>query len=132
MSGRAAASIITAQPPWQLPMTDRLLALRMALGDDADEFGFGVGDIGERLARHRLRKEDDEVDGVAGAQRDADFGVFLEAADARTVPRARVDDHERPLGVVDLDALGRDDAHQRVVGRPLVRRARRRSSRIGS
>ena len=76
----------------------------MALGDDADELGFGVGDVGERLPGHRIGIEDDEVDGMSGAQRDADFGVFLEAADARAVARARVDDHERALGVVDLDA----------------------------
>ena len=92
----------------------------MALGDDADELRFGVGDVGERLPGHRLGIEDDEVDRMAGAQRDADFRVFLEAADARAVARARIDDDERALGVVDLDAARRNDAHQRVVRRPLV------------
>src|SRR4029453_16183833 len=56
----------------------------------------------------------------SGRQSDADLGVFLEAADARAVAGARVDDHERPLLVVDLYARGRNDAHQRVIRRPLV------------
>ena len=51
MSGRAAASIITAHPPWQLPMSDGFGLSRMPLGDDADELGFRVGDVGQRLAR---------------------------------------------------------------------------------
>ena len=55
MSGRAAASIITAQPPWQLPTITGFWLSRMALGDDADEFGFGVGHVGERLAGLRIR-----------------------------------------------------------------------------
>ena len=55
MSGRAAASIITAQPPWQLPTITGFWLCGMALGDDADELGFRVGDVGERLARLRVR-----------------------------------------------------------------------------
>ena len=37
------------------------------------------------------------------------------------MPGPRIDDHERALGVVDDHALGRDDAHQRVVGGMLER-----------
>ena len=46
----------------------RFGAFRVPLGDDADEFGFGIGDVGERLAGLGLRKEDHEVDRVAGLQ----------------------------------------------------------------
>ncbi len=77
----------------------------MALGDDADELGFRVGHVGERLARRRIGKEDHEIDRMAGGERHTHFGIFLGAADARAVAGARVDDDERPLGVVDDDAL---------------------------
>ena len=104
MSGRAAASIITAQPPWQLPTSTGFALSRMALGDDADELGFGVGDVGERLARLGIRIEDDEVHRVARRKCYADFGVLLEAADARAVTGARIDDDVRAHAVVDVDA----------------------------
>ena len=104
MSGRAAASIITAQPPWQLPTITgfwlcgwRSATMRMNSASASVMSASVCPGIG-------IRVEDHEVHGVPRAQRDADFGVFLEAADARAVARARVDDHERPLGVVDLDA----------------------------
>ena len=97
-----------------------LRALRMALDDDADELRFRVGHVRERLARLRIGEEDHEVDRVAGLQRHADLGVLLEAADARAVAGARIDDHERTLGVDDGDALRRHDADERVVRGPLV------------
>ena len=56
---------------------------------------------------------------MAGSQRDTDFAVRLEAADARAVPGARIDHHERSPFRIDLDAGRRDDAGQRVVDRPL-------------
>ena len=106
MSGRAAASIITAQPPWQLPTTTgfwlcgwRSATMRMNSAS-ASVMSASV------WPGHRIGIEDDEVHRMAGAQRDADFGVLLEAADARAVARARIDDDERALGVVDLDARG--------------------------
>ena len=51
---------------------------------------------GQRLAGHGLRIEDDEIHRVAVAQRDADLGFALEAADAAAVAGARIDDHPRP------------------------------------
>src|SRR5689334_9467821 len=98
-----------------------LRALRMALGDDAHELRLGVGDVGERLAGLGVRIENDEVHGMAGLQRHADLRVFLEAADARAVPGARVDDDVGPQLVVDLDAAWRHDAHERVIDRALER-----------
>ena len=93
----------------------------MARRDDADEFGFRVDDVGQRLPGLGLGKEDHEVDRVPGLERDADFGVLLEAADARTVSRARIDDDERAQRVVDAHAARRNDSHQRVVDRALER-----------
>ena len=70
-----------------------------------------LADVEQRLARLGIAEEDDEVDRVALAQRDADLRIVLEAADAGAVARARVDDHVRaPLGI-DGHALGRHDAH---------------------
>ena len=53
-----------------------------------------------------VAKEDDEVDGVAGAQRDTHLRVVLEAADARAVAGARIDDHVRPLLRIDRTPSG--------------------------
>jgi hypothetical protein len=74
------------------------------------------GDVEDGLAGLRVLEEDDEVDRVAAAQRDADLAVGLEAADARAMAGARVDDDEGPhLRVGRGAASGRLDAHQRVV-----------------
>ena len=88
-----------------------------------EENRLGACDVLDRLARHRVRQEADEIAGMAGLQGHADFAVGLEAADARTVPGARIDDHERPASHVDFDALGRNDAHEPVIDRPLERAA---------
>jgi hypothetical protein len=48
---------------------------------------------------------------MAGLQGHADFAVVLHAADARTVPGARIDDNERPLRRVDRGARRRHDPH---------------------
>ena len=52
-------------------------------------------------------------------QRDANLTFVLEAADARTVARARVDDDVRALLRIDRDALRRDDLQQQIVDGPL-------------
>ncbi len=116
-SGRAAASIITAQPPWQLPTIAGFWLVGVPLGDDADEFGFGVGDVGERLPGHRVREKDDEVDRVARGQCDADLGVLLEAADARDPCPARGSTMTNGrLASSTVTPLGGNDAHERMVG----------------
>ena len=69
----------------------------MQLADLPDEDDLGAADVLDRLAGLGLREEGHEVDRVAGAQRDADLALLLEAADAGAVAGARVDDHERPL-----------------------------------
>ena len=95
----------------------------MQLAHLAHELLLRLADVEQRLARLGIAEEDDEVDRVALAQRDADLRIVLEAADAGAVARARVDDDVRtPLGI-DGHALGRDDAHQRVVDRPRERAA---------
>ncbi len=77
--------------------------------------------VGERLSRAGLGEEHDEVDRVTLMQGHTDFGVALEAADSRPVPRARIDDDHRrfaridavlPAGVADLQ-----DPEQRISGR---------------
>ena len=59
------------------------LGLGMAFADLADERGLGAADILDRLARHGLGQEADEVAGMAGGERHADLAVVLHAADAR-------------------------------------------------
>jgi hypothetical protein len=82
-----------------------------------DELALGGGNVEQRLAGLGEGVEDDEIDRVSRAQRDADLRVVLEAADAGAVSAARIDDHVRPAARVDRHALGRDDAKERVVDR---------------
>ena len=123
-SGRIAAVIMICQPAWQLAMTIGLpSASGWRFGDLLEEDRLGAADVLDRLPRNRLRQEADEIDRVAGAQRHADFAVGLHAADPGTVPGARIDDDDRRLRRIDRHVRRRDDAHQRVVDRPLQRPA---------
>ena len=99
------------------------VGLGMQRDDLFEEDRFGARDVLDGLARHRIRQEADEIAGMAGLEGDADLAVGLEAADARAVAGARIDDDERPARRIDLDALRRNDAHQHVVDRPLERAA---------
>src|SRR3954451_15008733 len=80
-----------------------------------DEQCLGTRDTLDRLARHRLRQEADEVAGMSRLHRDADLAVGLEPADAWTVSGAWINHHERPPRGIDLDAGWRDDADKRVI-----------------
>ncbi len=102
---------------------DGLRRVGMTAADLGDEFGLRAHHVGERLPGLRLRAEDHEIDGMAVAQRDADLAVGLEAADARAVAGARVDDHVGALPVHHLDAVRRKDLQQHLVGRPRQRLA---------
>ena len=121
-SGRVAATIITAQPAWQLPITQGLpSAFGVQFDDLFQEHRFRPHDVFDGLARHRIGGEADEIAGMAGAHRHAQFAVGLEAADARPVPGARIDHHERAFFQVDDDPCGRLDPHQQVIDRPCSR-----------
>ena len=88
---------------------DRLaFGLGMALRDVLDEVRLGAADVLDRLPRDRLRQEADEVDGMAGAKRDADLALGLHAADSGSVSRARVDDNDRRLHGIDRDVRRRE------------------------
>ncbi len=88
-----------------------------------EEDRLGARDVLDGLARHRFGQEADEIAGMAGLERDADLAVGLEAADARAMAGARIDDDERPAGRIDFDAFRRNDPDERVVDRPLERAA---------
>ena len=83
------------------------------------EHRLGAGDILDRLARHRIRREADEIARVPGLHRHPDFTVGLEAANTRTVPGPGIHHHEGAALHIDLHTLRRHDAHQQVVDRPL-------------
>ncbi len=99
---------------------DAGLALGLGVAGDhrLEEGRLGACDIEDGLAGDRLGQEADEIGRVPGLHRDADLAVGLEAADARPMAGARVDDDERTLQRVDRHALGRDDAGEQVVDRP--------------
>ena len=84
---------------------------------------FGSRDVFDRLARNRLRPKADEVTRMARTQGDADLAVRFEAADARSMSRARVNDNEGPLFGINLDALRRHDPDQSIIGRARQRTA---------
>ena len=95
----------------------------MQRDDLLEEDRLGARDVLERLARHGLGQEADEVAGMAGLEGDADLAVGLEAADAGAVPGARIDHDKGAPRRIDRDALRRDDAHEGVIDRPLERAA---------
>ena len=77
----------------------------------------GLNDILDGLVGLGIRKKSDEVTGVPGLHRDADFAFGLETRDPGTVSRARINDDERPLDRIDRHGFWRDDAGQHVVDR---------------
>src|SRR5262249_32196017 len=61
----------------------------------------------------------DQITRVTGMKRHADLALRPEAADARPVSRPRIDDHKRTLLQIQLNTLGRPDAHESVIHRSL-------------
>ena len=84
-----------------------------------EELRFRTRDILDRLAGHRIGREADEVAGMSRLERDADFAIGLETANAWTVAGPRIDNDKRSLRRVHLHALGRDDLDQTIVHRPV-------------
>ncbi len=78
----------------------------------------GARDVLDGLTWHGIGQEPDEIAGMASPDGDANFRIGLEAAYARAVACARVDDHKGSALVIDLDALRRDDPRQCIVYRP--------------
>ena len=97
------------------------LAARVRVrGDDLfDEDGLGAGNISDGLAGNGFREKSDEVARMAGFECNADLAVGLEAANARTVAGARIDDDKRPQLRINIDAVGRNDPHKRIIDGPL-------------
>ncbi len=89
----------------------------MQLNHALEKGSFGACDVLDRLPRHRLGQEADEVARVTGPEGNADLALRFEAADAGAVSGARIDDDERPLLLVYLDGSRRRDADQNVVDR---------------
>ena len=98
--------------------TRLVVGLRVQLDDLFQESGFRACNVTNRLPRHGFRQKANEVTRVPGFQRDADFAVGLEAADAGTMAGARIDDDEWSLRRINLDAGRRDDTRQTIIDRP--------------
>ena len=73
------------------------------------------------LARHWLRQEPDEVARVPSLERDANFAVGLEAANSRSMARARIDDNERTKRWIESNRSWRNNPDKGVVDRSLQR-----------
>src|SRR5262249_57555953 len=80
---------------------------------------FGACDVLDGLAGHGIRQEADEIAGMPRFERDTDFAIGLEAADAGAMTRARIDDDERTACRIDFDPLWRDDPHETGIYRPI-------------
>ncbi len=91
-----------------------------------EERRFGMHDIFDCLTGYGVRKESYEIARMSRSQRGADFAVALEAANARPVPRARVEHDERTKTArvvcfgriaIGLQIVRRNDAHEAVADR---------------
>ena len=104
---------------------DHRLAFRigMARRNVLDKDRLGATDILDRLSRHRIWQEADEVAGVTGRQRDTDLTILLHPTDAWTVTSARIDDDDRCLRGIDPACPREERCDQSVVHRPLQRAA---------
>ena len=91
----------------------------MQRDDLLEEDRLSARDVLEGLAWHGLGQESDEIAGMPGLESDADLAVGLEPADARAMPRSRIDHHEGAARRIDCDALGRDNPHEDIVDRPI-------------
>ena len=112
--------------PSRLAITDDTgLAVGLGMqGDDLfKEDRLRTRDVADGLAWHGVRQETDEIAGMPRLERHADLAVGLEAADARAMPGARVDDDERPPRRIELDGRRRDHFHESIVDRPIKRPA---------
>ena len=78
-----------------------------------------AADVPDRLTGHGLGQESDEIAGVTRVQDGPDLAVRLEASNPRAMSGAGVDDDERTLVIVDLDAVGGQDPNETVIDRPL-------------
>ncbi|MCY1210740.1 hypothetical protein D9M72_224350 [compost metagenome] len=108
---RGPAALAIADDGW-------LGAVRMQRAHPLDELLLGLAYVQQGLSRLGIAKEDDEIDRVAGPQGHSHLRVVLEAADARAVPGARIDDDIGAAAVIDRDAIGRSDLQQRIVDGP--------------
>ena len=72
----------------------RFFRLRVQPGDLFEENDFCIENIRQGLAFFRVREKNHEIDGVAGVQGHADFGVLLGPPDARAVAGPRVNDDD--------------------------------------
>jgi hypothetical protein len=89
---------------WSVEAGEGRLASAKASGDRGgpsahlfDEPPQGMKNIRQRLSRARLRKKHDEIDGMTRVKSNADLRLTFEAADARTMPGPRIEDHDRRL-----------------------------------
>ena len=91
----------------------------MQCDDLLEEDRLSARDVLEGLAWHGFGQEPDEIAGMTGLEGDADLTVGLEPADARAMPRARIDHHEGAARRIDCRSLGRDNPHEDIVNRPI-------------
>ena len=106
--------------PARLAIADQAgLALRRRVpgGHLRDEPRFGVADVLDGLARHRLRQKSDEIAGMSRGKGDADLAVMLHAADAGAVAGAGIEHDEGALARIRHDAFRRQDPHQGIIYR---------------
>src|SRR5262249_13402157 len=77
--------------------------------------GFRPRDVPDRLTGNRIGQEADKITGMASLERNPDFTVRFEPADAWPMSGTRIDHDERSASWVDFNALRRNDADKRIV-----------------
>ena len=74
-------------------------------------------DVFDPLSFHGVSSKACEIDRVPGPECVADLARLFEAADTWPLASARIYHEDGTLAVLDLGALRRDDAEQRIVDR---------------
>ena len=108
------------RPPGLAIADDCGLALRFWMERDhsLEERSLRVGDVLNRLPRHRIGQEPDEVARMPRLEGDANLAVGLEPADPWPVAGAWIDDYKRALACIHLHAIGRHHADESIIHRP--------------
>ena len=117
-SGSAAASIIAAHPPWQLP-TIAGFALSGCSARTSRTNAFSASQTSTSVwPGSGSRKKITKYTGCPARSATPTCESSLKPPMPGTVARARVDDDVGAPLRIDRHAFGRDDAHERVVDRP--------------
>ena len=93
----------------------------MQLADLGDKTRLGVANVLDGLTGYRVLQEANEIAGMSRLQDLADLALMLHSADARPLPGAWIENHERTLARINRNAGRGLDANEDVIHRVIER-----------